>query len=153
MQETQCVERTTDGSTLFCALEYYLTIFLLGKYRLVMRKVYIKNRDELIVLHPDSVAYMLADGNYTKIVYISGVQVVLTMGITKVEQLFAESIDSDNTCEFVRLGRSLVINQNFLHHINVAKQKLTLFDGNKSTLTLQLPKQLLKTYKAELTEG
>ena len=137
----------------FCALEYYLTIFLLGKYRLVMRKVYIKNRDELIVLHPDSVAYMLADGNYTKIVYISGVQVVLTMGITKVEQLFAESIDSDNTCEFVRLGRSLVINQNFLHHINVAKQKLTLFDGNKSTLTLQLPKQLLKTYKAELTEG
>ena len=118
-----------------------------------MRKVYIKNRDELIVLHPDSVAYMLADGNYTKIVYISGVQVVLTMGITKVEQLFAESIDSDSTCEFVRLGRSLVINQNFLHHINVAKQKLTLFDGNKSTLTLQLPKQLLKTYKAELTEG
>ena len=63
-----------------------------------MRKVYIKNRDELIVLQPDVVAYLLADGNYTKVVYISGVQVVLTMGISKVEQLIAESIDSENIC-------------------------------------------------------
>ena len=152
MQEPQCVERTTDDSTLFCASVLSCYWVLNKESRFIMRKVYVKNRDELIVLHPDSVAYMLADGNYTKVVYIGGVQVVLTMGITKVEQLFAESIDSDNTCEFVRLGRSLVINQNFLHHINVAKQKLTLFDGNKNSLTLQLPKQLLKTYKAELTE-
>ena len=28
-----------------------------------MRKVYIKNRDELIVLQPDVVAYLLADGD------------------------------------------------------------------------------------------
>ena len=76
---------------------------------------------------------------------------MLTTGISKVEQLIAESIDSENICEFVRLGRSLVINQYFLHHINVAKQKLTLFDGNRNSITLQLPKQLLKTYKAELT--
>ena len=28
---------------------------------------------------------------------------------------------------------------------------VSLFDGNKNSITLQLPKQLLKTYKAELT--
>ena len=64
-------------------------------------------------MNPDSKPY--ADGNYTKIVYISGMQVVLTMGISKVDQLLAESIDTGDTCEFVRLGRSLVINQFLLN--------------------------------------
>ena len=117
-----------------------------------MIKGFIQNRDELLVLHIDNIAYLLADGNYTKIVYIGGIQVVITMGISKVEEIIRQQIGSDAPSKFVRLGRSLVINQKFLHHINVTKQKLTLFDGNKNTLTLQLPKQLLRTYKQELCE-
>ncbi|MDY3847890.1 MAG: hypothetical protein SOZ58_06180 [Prevotella sp.] len=118
-----------------------------------MIKGYIKNRDELLVLHIDNIAYLLADGNYTKIVYIGGIQVVITMGISKVEEIICQQTGDDDSNKFVRLGRSLVINQKFLHHINVAKQKLTLFDGNKNTLTLQLPKQLLRTYKSELCDS
>ena len=117
-----------------------------------MIKGFINNRDELLVLHIDNIAYLLSDGNYTKIVYIGGIQVVITMGISKVEEIIRQQIGSDAPSKFVRLGRSLVINQKFLHHINVTKQKLTLFDGNKNTLTLQLPKQLLRTYKQELCE-
>ena len=119
----------------------------------IMIKGYIKNRDELLVLHIDNIAYLLADGNYTKIVYIGGIQVVITMGISKVEEIICQQTGDDDSNKFVRLGRSLVINQKFLHHINVAKQKLTLFDGNKNTLTLQLPKQLLRTYKSELCDS
>ena len=89
-----------------------------------MIKGFIQNRDELLVLHIDNIAYLLADGNYTKIVYIGGIQVVITMGISKVEEIIRQQIGSDAPSKFVRLGRSLVINQKFLHHINVYKTKV-----------------------------
>lgn len=117
-----------------------------------MKKICINNRDELIMLLVDNIAYILADGNYTKIVYITGMQVILSIGITKVEKIISDSYPSSSVCPFVRLGRSVVINQRYLYNINLLKHRLQLTDGEHDCLTLQMPKQILKDYKTLITK-
>ena len=52
-----------------------------------MKKICLNNRDEMIMLFVDNIAYIMADGNYTKICYIGGMTTVLSFGISKVETL------------------------------------------------------------------
>lgn len=101
----------------------------------------------MIMLFVDNIAYIMADGNYTKICYIGGMTTVLSFGISKVETLVSASYADGEVCPFVRLGRSVIINQWFLYDINVLKQHLVLSDCMKNTITLKLPKPLLKKYK------
>ena len=112
-----------------------------------MKKICLNNRDEMIVLFVDNIAYIMADGNYTKICYIGGMTTVLSFGISKVETLVSASYADGEVSPFVRLGRSVIINQWFLYDINVLKQHLVLSDCMKNTITLKLPKPLLKKYK------
>ncbi len=101
----------------------------------------------------DNIAYILADGNYTKIVYITGMQVTLSLGITKVERIISDSYPATTICPFVRLGRSVIINQKYLYNINLLKHRLQLTDGEHECLTLQMPKQILKDYKTLITKS
>ena len=112
-----------------------------------MKKMCLNNRDEMIMLFVDNRAYIMADGNYTKICYIGGMTTVLSFGISKVETLVSASYADGEVSPFVRLGRSVIINQWFLYDINVLKQHLVLSDCIKNTITLKLPKPLLKKYK------
>ena len=75
---------------------------------------------------------------------------VITMGISKVEEALRTGIPEEDACQFLRLGRSLVVNRNLIHYINAATQKLTFFDGDKSYLTIPVAKSLLRNLKAEL---
>lgn len=112
-----------------------------------MKKICLNNRDEMIMLFVDNIAYIMADGNYTKTCYIGGMTTVLSFGISKVETLVSASYADGEVSPFVRLGRSVIINQWFLYDINVLKQHLVLSDCMKNTITLKLPKPLLKKYK------
>lgn len=112
-----------------------------------MKKICLNNRDEMIMLFVDNIAYIMADGNYTKICYIGGMTTVLSFGISKVETLVSASYADGEVSPFVRLGRSVIVNQWFLYDINVLKQHLVLSDCMKNTITLKLPKPLLKKYK------
>ena len=112
-----------------------------------MRKLCINSRDEMFVLDLDKVAYMQANGNYTRIVYYEGMQTMVTLGLSKIEELLKMTIPKGERSPFVRLGRSHIINQDYLTHINVLKQRLTLSDCRSHTLVLGIPKALLKAYK------
>ena len=76
-----------------------------------MLKLCLNSRDEMYILDLEKVAYMAANGNYTRIVYIEGMQVMATMGISKMEEMIKKVIPADGKSPFVRLGRSLM---NFL---------------------------------------
>lgn len=41
----------------------------------------------MIILFVDNIAYIMADGNYTKICYIGGLSTVLSLGISKIEAM------------------------------------------------------------------
>lgn len=110
-----------------------------------MAKLYFNTRDELTCIESDLVALVKADGNYSKIVYITGKQIQLTSGISRLEIILKSTSNSVN--RFVRLGRSHIINHRYLFRIEPLKQSLLLSDGDKHDLRVILPKQTLKAYK------
>lgn len=112
-----------------------------------MLKLCINSRDELFVLDLDKVAYIQASGNYSRIVYIGGMQMMITLGLSKLEGMITMIVPKDRRSPFVRLGRSLLVNQTYLTHINVLKQRLTLSDNQEHSYVLDVPKALLKAYK------
>lgn len=112
-----------------------------------MLKLCINSRDELFVFDLDRVAYIQASGNYSRIIYIEGAQTMITLGLSKLEELIKMTVPKDRRSPFVRLGRSLIVNQSFLSHINLLKQRLTLSDSQGHSYVLEVPKTLLKAYK------
>lgn len=114
-----------------------------------MKKLCVNTRDEMLVLELDKVAYFKAEGNYTQVVFISGQRSVLSFGLCKVEAMIAEFAKT-NKCNFVRVGRSHIINQSYLFHVNVLRQKITLSDCDNHTHTILISREVLKRYKSLL---
>ena len=107
----------------------------------------------MIMLFVDNIAYILADGNYTKIGYIGGLTTVLSLGISKIEAMLSRAYPKGTISPFIRLGRSVIINQMFLYNINLQKQHVVLSDCLKNSITLKLPKPLLKKYKDMVSQA
>lgn len=113
-----------------------------------MAKLYFNTRDELICIETDKVAVIQANGNYSRVVYITKREYMLTHGISKLETIFQSNNDKRN--KFVRLGRSFIINHAYFQKIDLIKQQLTLCDGDKNEIRITLPKQILKVYKTAI---
>lgn len=116
-------------------------------------KLCINSRDELMIINLDEVACFNADGNYTNIHYIGGQKFTVSIGLSKMEKLVSSAFPPGQASSFVRLGRSFLINQKYLCHIDTLKQKIVLSDFRKSTITLNVTKNLLKTYKAFVSKS
>lgn len=112
-----------------------------------MNKICLNSRDELIIIDLDKVVCLQANGNYTNIVYVDGLKVMLSLGLSKMEDLIKAAIPKDSPSSFVRMGRSYIINQKYLSQINIVKQQIVLSDYGKHNYTLTIPKQLLKAYR------
>ena len=110
-----------------------------------MAKLFFDSRDELTCIDTDLVAVVQANGNYSRTIYINKREVMLTQGISKVEELLKAHNDKQN--RFIRLGRSFIINHSYLQKIDLLKQQLVLTDGNKNEIRIKLPKHVLKSYK------
>lgn len=115
-----------------------------------MHKLCLNSRDELIILDLQKIAYFLANGNYTRMCYISGETHLLSIGLSKIEEYLRATANAGVTTSMLRLGRSLIFNQNFLSEINLLKHKLTLSDREGHSHTLTVPKPLLKEYKEKI---
>ena len=114
-----------------------------------MAKIYFNSRDELIAVDFERVAVIQANGNYTRIIYINKHEVTLSMGISKVSETLQKH--ELPTALFIRIGRSCIINHAFMERIDIARQLLVLTDGDGHEIRLNASKQVLKSYKASVT--
>lgn len=113
-----------------------------------MNIICINTRDELNLIDLDLVACINASGNYSNIMYIDGNKILVSVGLSQMEIIINDAVSKQqlpNT--FVRLGRSVIINNRYLSQINILKQKLTLSDRGTHAYQLTVPKTLLKNYK------
>lgn len=109
-----------------------------------MAKIYFNTRDELTAIDSENIAVIQANGNYSKIVTIYRKEIMLTSGITKVEEVL-KSVN-DTKSRFVRVGRSLVVNHSYLQKIDLIKQQMVLScQGNE--IKINVSKKTLKVYK------
>ena len=116
-----------------------------------MAKLYFNTRDELSCIETDMIAVVQANGNYSRVVYITQKDVTLTTGISKLEQTLKSYNGKKN--RFIRLGRSLIINHSYLIKVDVLKQILILSDNDKNEIRVTVPKNILKSYKGAIAKS
>ena len=115
-----------------------------------MAKIYFNTRDELTAIDSENIAVVQANGNYSKIVTIYRKEIMLTSGITKVEEVL-KSVN-DTKSRFVRVGRSLVVNHSYLQKIDLIKQQMVLScQGNE--IKINVSKKTLKVYKDAIAKS
>ena len=89
-----------------------------------------------------------ANGNYSNVMYIDGNKIMVSIGLSQIELIIKDAVTKKHlTNTFVRLGRSVIVNNMYLSQINILKQKLTLSDRGTHAYQLTVPKNLLKSYK------
>ena len=71
---------------------------------------------------------------------------VVTLQLGQVERLIANQLTSGNT-DFIRIGKSLIINRQYINYINIQKQQLALSDGKSASIMLTASKEALKQLK------
>lgn len=96
----------------------------------------ISSTTEMFRLSIDEVMCVTSDGNYSNIVLETGDEIVVTMQIGKVEELMHSQFGKTE-CPFVRIGKCIIVNWNYISYINPSQQILELSNrrGSKNRYT------------------
>ena len=114
-------------------------------------KLLFNSRDELVAIDFDHVAVVQADGNYSRVVFINKHEVHLAIGINRLSEMLRQA--KFDAAYFVKIGRSLLINQAFLERIDLQKQQITLTDKGASIIRISVTKNVLRAYKTFVAEN
>lgn len=80
---------------------------------------------ELVRVQTDDIVFVRADGNYSEILLYNAKRHVMTFQLHFFEETFQRLKDNF----FVRVGRSLIVNRNYIYLINLTEQKMILTGG------------------------
>jgi len=112
-----------------------------------MDNLIFKWRDELIQVNPDELVYFQADGNYCIMMLASRKEQLLTMNLSKVQQILEEQLGNQSAL-FERVGREFIIRKAFIFSIQTLRKKLILAVPNgEKYFELQVSKEALKRLK------
>ena len=110
------------------------------------RRLIFTTTSELIRIPADSVVYITADGNYSVITLADGETFVLTLQLGQIERRIAEMLDPDDH-RFIRIGKSLIVNKDFIAFIHPVRQKMILSDCRSFRHEVTASKEALKALK------
>ena len=101
-----------------------------------VKHIVISKGTELLRVPADRLMYISSDGNYSNVVTLDGQTRFVSLQLGQIEDLIGNQL-VDNGGNFLRLGRSLIINVDYIYLVDVAKQQLILSDcaGSKHDLT------------------
>ena len=105
---------------------------------------------EIIRVPTDAVVFVTADGNYSTITLADGERFTLTMQLGQIERRIADMLDEDDN-RFIRIGKSLIVNRDFIAFIHPLRQKMILSDCRTFRHEVSASKEALKALK-ELME-
>ena len=112
-----------------------------------MKNIVISKGTELLRVPADRLMYISSDGNYSNVVTLDGRTRLVSLQLGQIEDLIGEQM-GDGGENFLRLGRSLIINIDYIYLIDVAKQQLVLSDCNGSWHELTASREVLIKLKA-----
>lgn len=105
---------------------------------------------EIVRIPSDAVVYISADGNYSVVTTADGERFVLTLQLGQIERRIAEMLENNDN-RFIRIGKSLIVNRDFIAFINPPRQKMILSDCRSFRHEASASKEALKALK-ELLE-
>lgn len=127
-------------------------LYLCDKYiqKPMERHIVISTSVDLVRVAIEGVVYISSDGNYSTLIQADGGSRILTVQLGQLEALISKQLVSDGNV-FIRIGKSLIINRNYIHYINIPKQQLVLSDARTFSHTVSASKDALRQLK-ELIE-
>lgn len=109
--------------------------------------IYFNSRDAFYRIELSRIVYFEADKNYTSLFLNNGQKLVFTFSLSVMQGYLIENLREDAR-NFVRIGKSYIINLNFVYQINLLKQILKLYDGEThKEFTLSVSKEALKNLR------
>ena len=111
------------------------------------RFIIISKGTELLRIPADSLMFVSSDGNYSNITTEDGRTKLVTLQLGQIEDILQDQL-SDADSNFLRLGRSLIINTNYIYFIDVSKQELVLSHCRGSYHVLSASREVLVKLKA-----
>lgn len=110
--------------------------------------IIISNTNELVRVRPERIVYIESDGNYSTMVLHDKTEHVFTMNLAHFQQLIESQLGKSAEI-FIRIGKQLIINREYIFKINVNKQTLIMSDmALNQAFTLQASKEALKQLKS-----
>ena len=90
--------------------------------------------------------YVSSEGNYSYVWMQDCSKQMVSLQLGQIEDRLADLMGDD--CEFVRIGKSLIVNIDFVHQIDISKQKLVLSDCFRCKYELTASREALVKLKA-----
>lgn len=100
---------------------------------------------ELYRIPAEAVVCFTAEGNYSVLATVDGKEITLTLQLGQVEKYLSETLSTDN--KFIRIGKSMIVNIDFITCINPQRQKLILSDCRAFRREMSASKEALKALK------
>lgn len=107
----------------------------------------LSNNYSLLRVAIDRIAYIASDGSYSTLKLINGEEHTFSFNLSSFEKILEHQLQTKAEI-FIRIGRSFIINSNYIYTIHITKQELILSDSSFSEkFTLQISKEALKALK------
>lgn len=110
------------------------------------RNLLFATSSELVRVPAASLVSVRADGNYSAVRLADGSEYYLTMQLGQIERSIAEQSPSGDN-RFIRIGKSLIVNREYIIFINHNRQKLVLSDGQKFRFEESASREALKSLR------
>lgn len=111
------------------------------------------NRDELLLLRLDKIAFVEAAKHYSYAHYISGEMLRLPVGITEFVNIAKSRLPHRYT-PFAVLGKAFVINMNYVHTVSIKEGNIYFFDhATGKGLKACPPKEKLRSLKKKFANA
>lgn len=114
--------------------------------------LYLNSRDEFFRVDISRIVYFEADGNYTNIILSNRIKGVVCMNLSQMQTLLSANL-KESASIFARVGKSHIINLNYVYHISILRQHLTLSDGVNFEYVLGVSKDALRKLRELFISG
>lgn len=106
----------------------------------------ISTTNDLLRLQYDNIVYITSDGNYSQFLLSGGDMRMVTVQLGQVERFIESQLGIFGRL-FIRIGKSLIINRDYIYYININQQRLELNDKVNQKYTVQASREALKQLK------
>ncbi len=109
-------------------------------------EIIISNATDLLRVSALDIICIKAEGNYSTIVINDGDERLVLFQLGQLEQMINEQLGAEASL-FIRIGRGVIMNREYLYAINLPKQQLILRAPSGHKVTLTASKESLRQLK------
>jgi DNA-binding LytR/AlgR family response regulator len=109
--------------------------------------IIISKGTEFLRVPQDKLVYISSEGNYSNVVTVDNRQRLVTFQLGQLEGMIGEQLGEKGS-HFLRIGRCLIINIDYIYLIDISKQQLVLSDCAGCYHELSASREVLIKLKA-----